>query len=102
SGVYFQKVTSTTLRFVPYRAGSSDIMKDLVGGHIDMTFDQAISALPYVRSGDVKAYAVTADQRLGVAPDVPPIDEAAVRERHDFTWAWLLGPEGTPKEAGRN
>ena len=41
SGIYFQSATGTTLRFVPYRAGSSDIMKDLVGGHIDLTFDQA-------------------------------------------------------------
>src|SRR5262249_58617868 len=40
SGVYFQKVTGTTLRFVPYRAGSSDIIKDLVGGHVDIPFDQ--------------------------------------------------------------
>jgi tripartite-type tricarboxylate transporter receptor subunit TctC len=101
SGVYFQKVTSTTLRFVPYRAGSSDIMKDLVGGHIDMTFDQAISALPYVRSGDVKAYAVTADQRLGVAPDIPTIDEAGVRGVHISTWSGLWVPKGTPKEAIR-
>jgi hypothetical protein len=50
SGLYFQKVTGASLQFVPYRAGSSDIMKDLVGGHIDLTFDQAISALPHVRS----------------------------------------------------
>ena len=40
-GLYFQSATGTALRFVPYRAGSSDIMKDLVGGHIDLTFDQA-------------------------------------------------------------
>src|SRR5947209_2470162 len=48
SGVYFQNVTGTRFQFVPYRAGSSDIMRDLVAGHIDLTFDQAISALPYV------------------------------------------------------
>src|SRR5262249_14149162 len=55
SGVYFQKATGTALRFVPYRAGSSDILKDLVAPHIDMTFARAISAVPYVRSGDVNA-----------------------------------------------
>jgi tripartite-type tricarboxylate transporter receptor subunit TctC len=101
SGVYFQKVTGTTLRFVPYRAGSSDIMKDLVGDHIDMTFDQAISALPYVRSGDIKAYAVTADRRLGAAPDIPTIDEAGVRGVHISTWSGLWVPKGTPKAAIR-
>src|SRR6202030_4828670 len=76
SGLYFQKVTGASLRFVPYRAGSSEIMKDLVGGHIDLTFDQAISALPYVRNGQIKAYAITADARLAAAPDIPTVDEA--------------------------
>jgi len=79
SGIYFQSVIGTTLRFVPYRAGSSDIMKDLVGGHIDMTFDQAISALPYVRNGQIKAYAITANARLAAAPDIPAVDEACAR-----------------------
>jgi len=62
SGIYFQSATGTALRLVPYRAGSSDIMKDLVGGHIDLTFDQVISALPYVRNGQIKAYATTAKE----------------------------------------
>ena len=59
SGVYFQNVTGTRFQFVPYRAGSADIMRDLVAGHIELTFDQAISSLPYIRNGQVKAYAVT-------------------------------------------
>jgi tripartite-type tricarboxylate transporter receptor subunit TctC len=71
-GLYFQSVTGTTLRFVPYRAGSSDIMKDLVGAHIDLTFEQVISALPYLRNGQVKAYAVTAKARLPPHPIFRP------------------------------
>jgi tripartite-type tricarboxylate transporter receptor subunit TctC len=98
SGLYFQKVTGTSLRFVPYRAGSSDIMKDLVGGHIDLTFDQAISALPYVRNGDVKAYAVTANARLAAAPDIPTIDEAGAPGVYVSTWSGLWVPKGTPSE----
>ncbi|MGB9367824.1 MAG: tripartite tricarboxylate transporter substrate-binding protein [Xanthobacteraceae bacterium] len=58
-------------RFVPYRAGSSNVMRDLVAGHIDLTFDQAISALPYVRNGQVRAYAITAKSRIASAPDIP-------------------------------
>ena len=95
--MYFQKVTGAALRFVPYRAGSSDIMKDLVGGHIDLTFDQAISALPYVRSGDVRAYAVTASARLAAAPDIPTIDEAGAPGVYVSTWSGLWVPKGTPK-----
>ena len=61
SGVYFQSATGTALRFVPYRAGSSDIMKDLVGGHIDLTFDQAISAGSGLTQRE--AVAIVRDQR---------------------------------------
>jgi tripartite-type tricarboxylate transporter receptor subunit TctC len=97
SGVYFQNATRTTLRFVPYRAGSSDIMKDLVGGYIDLTFDQAISALPYVRNGQIKAYAITANARLPAAPDIPTVDEAGARGVYISTWSGLWVPKGTPK-----
>jgi tripartite-type tricarboxylate transporter receptor subunit TctC len=97
SGIYFQSTTGTALRFVPYRAGSSDIMKDLVGGHIDLTFDQAISALPYVRNGQIKAYAITANTRLPAAPDIPTVDEAGAPGVYISTWSGLWVPKGTPK-----
>jgi tripartite-type tricarboxylate transporter receptor subunit TctC len=99
SGVYFQKVTGTSFRFVPYRAGSSEIMRDLVAGHIDFTFDQAITALPHVRSGSVKAYAVTSNTRLAAAPDIPTVDEAGAPGVYISTWAGLWVPKGTPAEA---
>jgi tripartite-type tricarboxylate transporter receptor subunit TctC len=97
SAIYFQSVTGTALRFVPYRAGSSEIMKDLVAGHIDLTFDQAISALPYVRNGQIKAYAVTANGRLAAAPDIPAVDEAGAPGVYISTWSGLWVPKGTPK-----
>jgi tripartite-type tricarboxylate transporter receptor subunit TctC len=96
SGVYFQSVTGTAVRFVPYRAGSSDIMKDLVGGHIDLTFDQAISALSYVRNGQMKAYAVTAAIRLAAAPDIPSVDEAGAPGVYISAWSGLWVPKATP------
>ena len=98
SGVYFQSVTGARYKFVPYRAGSADILRDLVGGHIDLTFDQAVTALPYVRNGDVKAYAVTADKRLAAAPDIPTIDEAGAPGVHISTWNGLWVPKGTPAD----
>src|SRR5262245_23616335 len=76
SGVYFQKVTGTRFTFVPYKAGAVDIVRDLIAGHIDFTFEQAITAIPHIKAGSVKAYAVTSDQRLEVAPDIPTVDEA--------------------------
>jgi tripartite-type tricarboxylate transporter receptor subunit TctC len=98
SGIYFQKATDVALQFVPYRAGSSDIMKELVGGHIDLTFDQAISALSHVRNGEVKAYAVTAGTRLAAAPDIPTIDEAGAPGVYISTWSGLWVAKGTPKD----
>lgn len=99
SGVYFQSVTGTRFQFVPYRAGSSDIMRDLVAGHIDLTFDQAISALPYVRNGQVRAYAITGKARLASAPDIPTVDEAGAPGVYISTWFGLWAPKGTPAEA---
>jgi tripartite-type tricarboxylate transporter receptor subunit TctC len=99
SGVYFQNASGTTLRFVPYRAGSSDIMKDLVGGHIDLTFDQAISALSYVRNKQLKAYAVTAATRLAVAPEIPTVDEAGAPGVYISSWSGLWVPRATPRSA---
>jgi tripartite-type tricarboxylate transporter receptor subunit TctC len=99
SGVYFQNASGTSLRFVPYRAGSSDIMKDLVGGHIDLTFDQAISALSYVSNKQLKAYAVTAATRLAVAPEIPTVDEAGAPGVYISSWSGLWVPRATPRSA---
>jgi tripartite-type tricarboxylate transporter receptor subunit TctC len=101
SGVYFQNVTGTRFQFVPYRAGSADIMRDLVAGHIDLTFDQAITALPHVRNGTVKAYAVTSNTRLAAAPDIPTVDEAGAPGVYISTWYGMWVPKGTPPDAIR-
>jgi len=98
SGVYFQKATGTSFQVVPYRAGSSDIMRDLVAGHIDLTFDQAISALPYVRNGQVRAYAITGKTRLASAPDIPTVDEVGAPGVYISTWFGLWTPKGTPAD----
>jgi len=95
SGVYFQKVTGTSFVFVPYRAGSADVMRDLTAGHIDLSFDQAISALPFVRNGQVRAYAITGKTRLAAAPDIPTVDEAGAPGVYISTWFGLWAPKGT-------
>jgi tripartite-type tricarboxylate transporter receptor subunit TctC len=101
SGVYFQNATGTRFQFVPYRAGSSEIMRDLLSGHIDLTFDQAITALPHVRGGRVKAYAVSSNNRLAAAPDIPTVDEAGAPGVYISTWYGMWVPKGTPQEAIR-
>ena len=100
SGVYFQNVTGTRFQFVPYRAGSSDIMRDLVAGHIDLTFDQAITALPHVRNGAVKAYAVTSSTRLAAAPDIPSVGRGRRARRLHLDLVRHVGAQG--HAAGRH
>ena len=99
SGVYFQKATETQFNFVPYRAGSVDIIKDMAGGHIDITFDQAITALSHVKGGTVKAFAVTQKDRLAAAPEIPSVDEMGAPGVYIATWTGLWVPTGTPKDA---
>jgi tripartite-type tricarboxylate transporter receptor subunit TctC len=63
AGAFFQRATMTSFQFATYR-GAGPAMQDLLGGHIDLMFDQASNAMPHVRDGAITAYAVTAKERL--------------------------------------
>jgi tripartite-type tricarboxylate transporter receptor subunit TctC len=95
-GILLQKETGTRFQFVPYRGGAQ-AMQDLVSGQIDLLFTQAALALPQVRAGAVKAYAVTAKNRLAAAPDIPTVDEAGVPGLYVSGWFGLFAPKGTPR-----
>jgi tripartite-type tricarboxylate transporter receptor subunit TctC len=97
-GIYFANTIGANLRFIPYR-GTGPAMQDLVGGQIDIMFDQAVTALAQVRGGRIRAFAVTAKERLPAAPDVPTVDEAGTPGVHIAIWHALWVPRGTPKEA---
>ena len=99
SGVYFQKVTGTKFQFVPYKTGSAEIIRDIIAGHIDLSFDQAITALSACAKRRVKAFAVTSDKRLEAAPDIPTVDEAGAPGVYILTWYGMWLPKGSPKEA---
>jgi tripartite-type tricarboxylate transporter receptor subunit TctC len=95
SGVYFQNVTGAKIQIIHYR-GSAPAMQDLMAGHIDMSFDQAASALPLVRSGKVRAYAVTSKTRVPAAPDIPTVDEAGLPGFYMAVWHGIWVAKGTP------
>jgi tripartite-type tricarboxylate transporter receptor subunit TctC len=95
---FFQQRTGTRLVVVPYR-GAAPSVQDLMGGQIDLMFDQASNALPQVRAGAIKAFAVTARTRLGNAPDIPTVDEAGLPGLYAALWQGLWAPKGTPQEA---
>jgi tripartite-type tricarboxylate transporter receptor subunit TctC len=71
-------------------------MQDLIGGHVNLAFTQASNALPHVRAGEIKAYAVTAGARLATAQNIPAVDEAGVPGLHVALWHAVWAPKGTP------
>jgi len=95
SGVYFQKLTGGAAQIVHYRGGAP-ASADIMAGHVDVFFDQAVNALPQSRSGKVRAYAVTQTTRLSVAPDIPTVDEAGMPGYYMAIWHGLWVPSRTP------
>ena len=97
TGVSFQNATGTRFALVPYR-GAAPAMQDLIGGQVDLMFDQASNSLPHVRNGKIKAYAVTANTRLATAPEIPTVDEAGVPGFYASVWTGMWAPKGTPSD----
>ena len=97
SGVYFQRATDTRFQFVPYRGGGPAV-QDEVAGHVDLMFNEATGALPYVLSGQIKTYAVLAKTRWFAAPQIPTSEEMGVPGINISFWHGLWVPKGTPAE----
>jgi tripartite-type tricarboxylate transporter receptor subunit TctC len=96
-GIFFQKATGTRFQFVPYR-GAAPAMQDLLAGQIDLIIDDPTDALPQLRAGGIKAFAVTAKTRLAAAPDVPTVDEAGLPGFYFSRWHGLWAPRATPAD----
>jgi tripartite-type tricarboxylate transporter receptor subunit TctC len=96
SAVYMSKLINVPIEIIHYR-GSGPALQDVIAGHVDMTFDQAANALPQVRGGKVKAFAVTSKTRLAAAPDIPTVDEAGLPNFYMSIWHAYWVPKGTPK-----
>jgi tripartite-type tricarboxylate transporter receptor subunit TctC len=97
AGVYFQNLAGTHLQYVPYR-GTDPALIDLMAGRIDIIFDQVSEALQKLQAGQIKAYAVTAKNRLPSLPDIPTVDEAGLQGLYVNIWYGLWAPAGTPKD----
>ena len=98
AGELFKSRTGIFMTHIPYR-GSGPALLDLMGGSVDMMFDNLPSALPQIKAGKLKAFAVTSAQRSAATPDLPSIDEAANLKGFDASsWFGLLAPAGTPAD----
>jgi tripartite-type tricarboxylate transporter receptor subunit TctC len=93
---FFQKETETQFTLVPYR-GVAPALQDLVAGQFDLLLTTP-DALPLMRAGSIKAYAVTSDTRLALAPESPTFVEMRLPTISYSGWYGLFAPRGTPKD----
>jgi len=91
----FKETADVNIVHVPYKGGGPAIM-DAVGGQVDMSFANLVAVLPMVKSGQLRALAVTSAKRSGAAPDVPTMAEAGLPGYDFSSWFGVLAPAGTP------
>jgi len=98
SGELFKTMTGTFMVHFPYR-GSGPALLDLIGGNMDLMFDNLPSAMPQIKAGKLKALAVTSAERSAAVPELPTIAEAGpVKGFEASSWFGLLAPAGTPAD----
>ena len=95
TALLLERELGISLTSVPYR-GTADVVKDLLGGQIDLAMDFLPSYVPLAREGKVRALAVTTAQRSSDLPDVQTVQEAGFRGFEASAWYALAGPAGTP------
>jgi tripartite-type tricarboxylate transporter receptor subunit TctC len=95
-GLLFMNAIQTDFLTVPYK-GTGPAMNDLLGGQVDFMCDQTTNTTSPIKSGKVKAYAVTSAKRLQSLPDIPTLQEGGVKGADVSIWHALYAPKGTPK-----
>ena len=93
----FKFMAKVEMTHIPYK-GSGPAITDLVGGQIPFAFESMIPVLPHVKSGRLRALAVSSVQRSPVMPDVPTVAESGVPGFESIAWYGVVAPAGTPKE----
>ena len=97
SGEMFKMLTGIDMQHVPYK-GSAQAIGDVIGGQIAMSFENIVVASPFVKSGRIKALAVTSAKRAGALPSIPTIAESGVPGFEAIGWFGVVAPAATPKE----
>ena len=97
-GELFKSSTGTSMVHIPYR-GAGPAINDVLAGQVAVYFDQVASSLPHVKSGKLKALAVSWPQRLDVLPDVPTYSELGYKQANEPSWFGLVAPAATPAAA---
>ncbi|MFC4275675.1 tripartite tricarboxylate transporter substrate binding protein [Achromobacter aloeverae] len=93
--VYFEEQAKVSLVQVPYK-GSAPMVTDLLGGQVDVMFDNSPNVLPHLNAGKMRALAVTSEKRSALAPNVPTVAEQGYPDFSVAVWYGLAAPAGTP------
>jgi len=96
SAEMFMMMTGVKMVHVPYK-GSGPALADLIGGQVDVMFDNLTSSIGFIKSGKLRALAVTTATRYPELPDVPTMQEAGVPGYEATAWFGMLAPKGTPR-----
>ena len=94
---YFLYTAGIKVTHVPYK-GSGPALNDTIGGSVQMILGSVATALQHVKSGRLRALAVTTPKRIAAAPDVPTVGESGYPSYEVTNWHGLVGPKGVPKD----
>lgn len=97
AGELFQAMAGVKMVHIPYK-GNAPALTDLVGGHVDLVFNGLTSAYPLIKSGKIRALAVTSIKRSAVLPELPTLDESGLKGFEAVAWNGLAGPAKSPPE----
>jgi len=97
SGELFKVMAGVQMTHVPYK-GSAPALTDVIGGQVQLMFDNLPSALPQIKGGKLRAVAVTSTTRAAALPDVPTVAESGLPGFESSSWFGILAPAGTPKD----
>lgn len=97
AGEMFKLMAGLEITHIPYKGGAP-VIADLVAGHVDMAFSSVVAVLSHIRSGKLKALAVTTTERSPLVPEFPTMAEAGLPGFDVDTWYGVFAPAGTPRE----
>jgi tripartite-type tricarboxylate transporter receptor subunit TctC len=97
SGELFKTLTGIQMTHVPYK-GSAPALTDLVGGQVQLMFDNLPSSLAFIKGGQLRALAVTSATRSATLPELPTLAESGLPGFEASSWFGVLAPAGTPKD----
>lgn len=97
TGVLFNMRTGTDIQHIPYK-GTGPALNDLLGGQVQMSFTDVLTALPYIQAGKLRVLGVTSARRSRVLPDVPTLAEQGLKDFDSSVFFGIVAPAGTPPE----